>query len=66
MTGKRHLFILLLLLSIAGVPLHANDKLDIGSKAPDFSLPAIGAEKTVSLTDFVNKKIVIVHFWKSR
>ena len=66
MTGKRNLFIPFLLLYIAWVSLHANDKLDIGSKAPDFTLPAIGAEKAVSLTDFVNKKIVIVHFWKSR
>ena len=66
MTGKRNLFIPFLLLFIAGVSLHANDKLDIGSKAPDFSLPTIGAEKPVSLADFVNKKMVIVHFWKSR
>jgi cytochrome oxidase Cu insertion factor (SCO1/SenC/PrrC family) len=36
--------------------------LQVGDKAPDFSLPATTAEK-VSLTDFVGKKPVVVFFY---
>jgi peroxiredoxin len=54
-----------ILLFIAG-SLVADDKIEVGTKAPEFSLQAVGAEDTVALTDFVSKKIVIVHFWKSK
>ena len=41
-------------------------EIEVGEKAPDFTLPAVGAEDPVSLSDYIDKKIVIVHFWKSR
>lgn len=41
-------------------------EIEAGEKAPDFTLPAVGAEDPVSLSDYIDKKIVIVHFWKSR
>jgi peroxiredoxin len=40
--------------------------LAVGTPAPDFRLPSIGTGGDIGLKDFVNKKIVIVHFWKSR
>ena len=40
--------------------------LSTGTVAPDFSLPAIESEEQITLRDFKDKKIVIVHFWKSR
>jgi len=36
--------------------------LQVGDKAPDFSLPATTAEK-VSLGDFIGKKPVVVFFY---
>jgi hypothetical protein len=39
--------------------------LKVGMKAPDFELPAVGGKK-IGLREFQNKKIVIVHFWKSK
>jgi hypothetical protein len=36
--------------------------LQVGDKAPDFSLPATTAEK-ISLSDFVGKKPVVVFFY---
>ena len=41
------------------------EDLSVGSKAPNFKLPSLEKDQTISLSDFVNKKIVIVHFWKS-
>jgi AhpC/TSA family len=38
--------------------------LQVGDKAPDFSLPATTAER-VSLADFVGKKPVVVFFYIS-
>jgi hypothetical protein len=40
--------------------------LPLGSPAPGFRLPLADGPGEVALSDFVNKKIVIVHFWKSR
>lgn len=40
--------------------------LSTGTKAPDFSLPVIESEEQITLSDFKDRKIVIVHFWKSR
>lgn len=39
--------------------------LKVGVKAPDFELWSTGGKK-IALREFQNKKIVIVHFWKSR
>jgi peroxiredoxin len=36
--------------------------LQVGDKAPDFSLPATTAEK-ISLADFIGKKPVVVFFY---
>ena len=57
---------LLIFMVLSLFPLYAEDKLEVGSKAPEFSLPAEGADKPIAMSDFVDKKIVIVHFWKSR
>ena len=45
--------------------LAGNEDLKVGAKAPDFKLPSLEKDQTISLSDYVNKKIVIVHFWKS-
>ncbi|HEX9935208.1 MAG TPA: hypothetical protein VGB38_08435 [bacterium] len=42
------------------------DGLAPGSKAPDFRLALADGSGEIGLSDFLNKKIVIVHFWKSR
>jgi hypothetical protein len=52
-------FLLGLLLLFSGNPVMA---LQVGDKAPDFSLPATTAEK-ISLADFVGKKPVVVFFY---
>jgi hypothetical protein len=46
--------------------LHAEEGLRAGVRAPVFSLPAAGTAKTVSLQSFVDKGVVILHFWKSK
>lgn len=43
----------------------AQEGLQAGMEAPDFKLPTI-AGKTVTLREFQNRKVVIVHFWKSK
>ena len=48
-----------ILLLLSGNPVMA---LQVGDKAPDFSLPATTAEK-ISLADFVGKKPVVVFFY---
>ncbi len=63
---RKFLILIPLILFIIGIPLLAQNKLETGTKAPDFSLPCIGSEKPMVLSDYVDKKIVIVHFWKSR
>jgi hypothetical protein len=44
----------------------AQEKPATESQAPGFSLQSVTADSTIRLSDFVDKKIVIVHFWKSR
>jgi hypothetical protein len=46
-------------------PAYGQEGLRVGIKAPDFELPAVGGKK-IALREFQNKKIVIVHFWKSK
>jgi len=48
-----------ILLLLSGNPVMA---LQVGDKAPDFSLPATTAEK-ISLADFIGKKPVVVFFY---
>jgi cytochrome oxidase Cu insertion factor (SCO1/SenC/PrrC family) len=47
------------LLLLSSIPAMA---LQVGDKAPDFSLPATTAEK-ISLADFAGKKSVVVFFY---
>lgn len=44
----------------------SGDGLQTGSKAPEFALPQAGSGIIVKSTDFINTKILIVHFWKSK
>ena len=53
------LFLGVLLLLLSGDRVMA---VQVGDKAPDFSLPATTAEK-ISLADFVGKKPVVVFFY---
>jgi thioredoxin-dependent peroxiredoxin len=48
-----------IMLLFSGIPVMA---LQVGDKAPDFSLPATTAEK-ISLADFMGKKPVVVFFY---
>ncbi|OVE78592.1 hypothetical protein BVY01_05020 [bacterium I07] len=57
-------FTILLMSSAFSLP--ASSAVKKGSPAPDFSIKKAGSEETVTLSDFKDKKIVIVHFWKSR
>ncbi len=60
-----HIFIIGMLL-VAIIPAFGQSRLPIGSDAPDFTLPSANTEGSVTLSDYVDKKVVIVHFWKSR
>lgn len=60
----RMLLIGMLLLSI--IPALGQSRLPVGSDAPDFTLTSANTEGDITLSDFVDKKVVIVHFWKSR
>jgi hypothetical protein len=44
----------------------AADGLLPGTKAPDFRLSLSDGSGGIGLSDFLNKKVVIVHFWKSK
>lgn len=44
----------------------ASAQLKAGDAAPEFRLPRADGSGQVALSDFRDKKIVIVHFWKSR
>ena len=37
-----------------------------GKQAKDFTLPVVGEKREITLSGYKDKKIVIVHFWKSR
>jgi peroxiredoxin len=54
-----------LLLSFAAFLSYSQDGLKVGTKAPDFELPSVTGKK-VALREFADRKIVIVHFWKSK
>jgi len=58
--------LLAVLSSIAFLDVRAQEGLRPGVKAPDFELPSIGNSNRTALREFQNKKIVIVHFWKSK
>ncbi len=62
---KKNLMIIPFLFLFAGSSAYAQSRFGIGSHAPDFTLQQAGSDETVTLSDFVDKKIVIVHFLKS-
>ena len=65
--NKALVFVLDVLFAAAWANLAAApDKLKPGQKAPEFTLKNVMNGEKVSLSDFVDKKIVIVHFWKAK
>jgi peroxiredoxin len=60
------LFIFLSVFLAAAPVLAAGDtamRLKIGEKAPDFSLKDVMTGKTVTLSEFAGKKVVMLEFW---
>lgn len=58
--------LLIVLLGVSYTPsAHAQEGLRAGIKAPNFELPTINGNK-ISLGSFLDKNIVILHFWKSK
>jgi len=58
--------VLLLLLLLCAGDVLSQEGLKAGVKAPDFSLPSIDGKRSVTLREFKGKRVVILHFWKSR
>ena len=52
-----------ILFSVAG---QAQEGLQPGIRAPDFSLPTVDGSRMVTLQQHTGKAVVILHFWKSR
>ena len=59
-------FLSLVMITLIVTPVFSKVELEVRSKAPDFTLAVAGADSSITLSDFVDKKIVIVHFWKSK
>lgn len=55
---------LLLVMLLSALP--ASAQLKKGATAPEFKLDRANGKGQVALSDFRDKKIVIVHFWKSK
>jgi hypothetical protein len=51
----------LLLFGLLGIP-SVSSALDVGDKAPDFTLPSTTGEK-ISLSQFLGKKLVLLEFY---
>lgn len=62
---SRRIAILFVLTLFLCATANGQEGLRAGMKAPDFELPSVGGKK-IALREFQNKKIVIVHFWKSK
>jgi hypothetical protein len=62
--GTPRSFILVALLFFCW-PLPAQDGLSAGTRAPDIELPALSGTH-ISLASYLNKNIVVLHFWKLR
>jgi len=57
---------LIVAVSLSAVPAAAQDtamKIKIGEKAPDFKLKDVMTGKTVTLSEFAGKKVVMLEFW---
>ncbi len=61
---KTQISISLLLLSILGSNAFGQSQYPtpVGKIHPDFKLPSIDGDKTISLSDFRGKKVLLVHF----
>ena len=59
--GKSYLVVSLLLSGLVGTAT-VTSALDVGDKAPDFTLPSTTGEK-ISLSQFLGKKIVLLEFY---
>jgi|GEM_PF-1708680 len=55
---------MLLVMLLSALPVSA--QLKKGATAPEFKLNRANGKGQVALSDFRDKKIVIVHFWKSK
>lgn len=51
----------LMFFSVLGIP-RVSSALDVGDKAPDFTLPSTNGEK-ISLSQFRGKKLVLLEFY---
>jgi peroxiredoxin len=61
MRNRKNLFISLLVIGGLAIP-EASSALEVGDKAPDFTLPATTGEK-ISLSQYRGKKIVLLEFY---
>ena len=42
-----------------------DQKVKVGEKAPDFTLKTLDGRKTVKLSDYKGKKVVLMNWWAS-
>ncbi len=42
-----------------------DQKVKVGEKAPDFTLKTLDGKKTVKLSDYKGKKVVLMNWWAS-
>ena len=56
----------LFLCMLFSVAAQAQEGLQPGIRAPDFSLPTADGSQMVTLQQYAGKTVVILHFWKSR
>ena len=59
--GKSYLVLSLLLSGLVGIAT-VTSAVEVGDKAPDFTLPSTTGEK-ISLNQFLGKKIVLLEFY---
>jgi hypothetical protein len=62
LTNRRKSFLVLGLLFFGLLAVRAVSALDVGDKAPDFTLPSTTGEK-ISLSQFRGKKLVLLEFY---
>lgn len=42
-----------------------DQKVKVGTQAPDFALKTLDGKKTVKLSDYKGKKVVLINWWAS-
>lgn len=60
---QKTILVLGLILGLLG-PVRASSALDVGDKAPNFTLPATTGGK-ISLSQFVGKKLILLEFYSA-